>query len=629
MGTYQQQYLTELGAETFTRTGNQTAVDFEGMIRTYPTDEPAFVGTRAIRNIAEGATSVENYISFGAASVAIANGEVTLTGLTGITTGAQDPINLGVSNEDIDARASNLIKADVPANIGKTVQLLFKRASGGASTTVLQTITLTEDYIRAGTPIRTGVASNTGYDFQVRGIASEATGCVFKECLVEELTGQANQNPSSFVLPGDAKHLLFENGNTIDGNGVITEAAGAAITTAEGVLLEDAETNIIIESEDFSDASWDLNNAVLTAGQSAPDGLLSSTTVTDNNAGGTGSVRVRELSVTVVSGESYTASIYLKEDQLDFAFIQVVSFDAGSAGRAWFDLGNGTLGTKDANIIDSSIEPAGDGFFRCSVVFISTTDLTGTINFGLAEADLGTTVDLDGTSSIFMFGAQIEQKAFTTSYIATAGSTVTRNATSVLADMSDDLNLGDPLNDIAFKWVGSFPYNFDVDRSSFDGVISMFVDTNNFLEIRTDNNNDRFFLSKETGGTGVETSTNDNELQPAKGTLVVIRARMTSVGMRMWINAGANSTIDENTTANAQADFAVAITTLGLNEKSNGDIGYGTYNHIQVWTGVDVPTDEFLAGLGTEFLTVGINDSAFVRDLVRGFVRDSVQDLVQ
>jgi hypothetical protein len=80
------------------------------------------------------------------------------------------------------------------------------------------------------------------------------TGAVTKISL-EDVTGQANQNPGEYQKV-DAANSLYgfayyatENGNTVDGSGVVTEAVGANLSPAPTMVHWPSSTNYYINSD--------------------------------------------------------------------------------------------------------------------------------------------------------------------------------------------------------------------------------------------------------------------------------------------------------------------------------------------------------------------------------------------
>lgn len=207
-----------------------------------------------------------------------------------------------------------------------------------------------------------------------------------------------------------------------------TAAVSSVSGSNDGLLVEEARTNIMYPSEDFSDARWTTQNGTSSTGETiAPDGSLTGNKIIDNGATGTGAVNVYD-SYVVANSTTYTLSAFFKADQLDIAYFALVGFTTPANSEAYFDLSAGTALTVDAGFDDSGIEDYGNGWYRCWATFTTDpTDTIGQINFGVAQADNNLIVDLDGTSSIFLWGAQLEAGAFHTSYIPTTTGSVTRN----------------------------------------------------------------------------------------------------------------------------------------------------------------------------------------------------------
>ena len=89
-----------------------------------------------------------------------------------------------------------------------------------------------------------------------------------------------------------------------------------------------------------------------------------------------------------------------------------------------FDISNGTKGNAiGVAPISSAIEDVGDGWYRCSVYN------TNVLNAGvyIAQSNTSAFYQGDGTSGVYIYGAQIEQDAtYPTSYIPTYGVSQTR-----------------------------------------------------------------------------------------------------------------------------------------------------------------------------------------------------------
>ena len=221
------------------------------------------------------------------------------------------------------------------------------------------------------------------------------------------------------------KYFPYENGNTVS-SGVVTEAQGPAIADLPGVLIEGARTNVLPDSGNFP--NWTNVNSVDVANYATgPDGTTSATRLIDDAGGGTGPVYVSRA-VVLSTTTQYTAFVIAKKDQLDWVALELNGF-AGSVAFAYFDLTNGVVGaTTGANNDSESITLIGSGWYVCSVTFTTAADGVGAVRAYASSGNNITTVDRDGTSSILIWGAQVEAGAFPSTSIETGASAATRNA---------------------------------------------------------------------------------------------------------------------------------------------------------------------------------------------------------
>lgn len=194
-----------------------------------------------------------------------------------------------------------------------------------------------------------------------------------------------------------------------------------------GLLIEEQRVNLLTYSEQFDDAVWIKGNATVTANAAtSPDGTVGADAFTENSATGTHQI-FRAVSFT--SGTAYTVTIYAKPNvgtrRLNFAF---TASAFGSELYATFNLA--TQAVAQSAGVTASMQAVGNGWFRCQATATATATASSDIVFRLANSDLATFFSYagDGTSSILLWGAQLEAGAFATSYIPTVASQVTRAA---------------------------------------------------------------------------------------------------------------------------------------------------------------------------------------------------------
>jgi hypothetical protein len=195
---------------------------------------------------------------------------------------------------------------------------------------------------------------------------------------------------------------------------------------AQGLLIEEQRTNSFLQNFDISNASWTKVRAT-TPGTTttSPSGGTAQKLVEDSSVSTTHFTR---QDVAVTSALTYTQSVYVKaaeRNQIQLAF----DTDAGAFTNSAvvFTLSGGGSGVIVAGSPTYSITLVGNGWYRCTIS--QSAAATATAVFRIYLASGGTAVYTgDGTSGLFIWGAQLEQGAFATSVIPTTTTALTRNA---------------------------------------------------------------------------------------------------------------------------------------------------------------------------------------------------------
>jgi hypothetical protein len=251
--------------------------------------------------------------------------------------------------------------------------------------------------------------------------------------------------------------------------------------TYKGLLVEPASTNLCLQSEDINTTWFAVNATPTQSTEETPDGDTSSKYIklVDDGSTGTGSVYVQQT-ITVSGGTKYTASAFLKKDGLDWAALQ--AFGTGGTDSTpiqYFDLDNGVTGTGSAGIQAATIEAYPNSWYRCSITWTQGAGNTSfTFVIYVAEADNDNVVDLDGTSSIFVWGAQVEASPIATSYIPTTTASVTRNKDDIsLTGASDLIGQGEGTLYVEVDWrlaTGTSQFLLSANDGTEDNSVSIY-----------------------------------------------------------------------------------------------------------------------------------------------------------
>jgi hypothetical protein len=194
-----------------------------------------------------------------------------------------------------------------------------------------------------------------------------------------------------------------------------TRAADVASITGSNFGV--TRTNLLVRSEEFDDAAWTKSNSSITANTIvAPDGTLTGDKLVEDTATAAHQLTVN-LPFDYVSGTTYTLSCYIKAASRSKFQLAWRSDWFPSDNNLTADLSTGTI-SVGVNAT-GTITAVGNGWYRISVT--STADATGSSPSDLfmrLVSDAGSlTYTGDGTSGLYIWGAQLEVGSAVTPYI--------------------------------------------------------------------------------------------------------------------------------------------------------------------------------------------------------------------
>jgi len=190
------------------------------------------------------------------------------------------------------------------------------------------------------------------------------------------------------------------------------------------LLLEPQRTNAFTYSQDFSNSNWTKTEFTIASNQiTAPNGTLTASELFETSAS---SGKFLHQNTSVATGNDYTVSYFIKYQNKQY--IQLTGSTGFDVSYVNYDILNGEI-VRNLDNADASIENFGNGWYRISLTLEATSTTSGRILLsGIRSATSLRAESYFGSisNSYYIWGGQMEQGSYPTSYIKTTGSAVTR-----------------------------------------------------------------------------------------------------------------------------------------------------------------------------------------------------------
>lgn len=199
---------------------------------------------------------------------------------------------------------------------------------------------------------------------------------------------------------------------------------------AQGILLENSGTNLCLNSGAVgSGAGWGNQGpiTITTDGTLGPDNASSVNLISNTNSGN-GFYYTPQTISGLTQNTVYACSIFVKF-KTGAGWVWILG--GASNQFAYFNVNTGVTGLSDAQFSNLAIIKYPNGWFRISAILTTNAGQTSTnMAIGLTDTNgSGSfTPSAANQQQVYVWGAQVEQLGFASSYIPTAASTANRSA---------------------------------------------------------------------------------------------------------------------------------------------------------------------------------------------------------
>ena len=292
------------------------------------------------------------------------------------------------------------------------------------------------------------------------------------------------------------------------------------------LLMERASTNLITYSEDASQGI--LSNCTVQSGFVSPNGFLSAYKLIEDSANSIKLFRAINSTATTPNN-SYASSIFVKKGER--TKVRVYAYHlTNQYFYVEYDLtDNSYLGSfgQNSQVDGYAIEDIGDnGWKRITIIGQKNASYSWDVGVSPLNDNGDLTYLGDGTSGLYIWGAQLEQSTKATSYIPSLLGTATTRA----IDRITDLTTIDVTSD---DWTLFINADYTDLNFSFGCISINDGDDDNNLRIMNIESSEEVRVTNRVGGTGVN---NYNIFYGTWGYKLKIGIVSTSNGIDIYVN---------------------------------------------------------------------------------------------
>jgi hypothetical protein len=387
---------------TFSRGTNATLVDSTGKI----TYAPANLLLRSEEF--ENASWQKLVLGTGVAPVVTSN---SATAPDGTDTADTVVFNTGAGTSGSDI---SFLNQDITSFVGNGIASIWLKTTDGTTKTLA---------LRCGAPAP--VAITVTGSWQRFSVLSTAT--TINRLQLLNYGNYGNATVSVYVWGAQLEPVTYQ---TTPSAYVATTASAYygprfdydPVTLApRGLLIEEARTNLLTYSADWTNATWSKTNVTVTAAATtSPDGTTSA-----QRLAATAGASTTNVQAATVAATSATYSIYVKQGTgattaNSFALRNNTTATVLVLGTINYSTGAWTYTTGSTGV---TVTNAGNGWWRIQIT--ATSGITSGDSIQCYAGFVGGTQTAG--DFLYAWGAQLEAGAFATSYIPTVASTVSRS----------------------------------------------------------------------------------------------------------------------------------------------------------------------------------------------------------